>query len=79
MQSMKCQVSCLKSPPGLVLSSPAEAPGEAGAGRLHTSMYWPTQKACMDSLVSSNCSAASNATTGSSVANWAASRTEKHA
>lgn len=36
-----------------------------------TSMYWPTQKACMDSLVSSNCRAASKATTGSSPANWA--------
>lgn len=35
-------------------------------------MYWPTQNACIDSLVSSNCRAASRATTGSSPANWAA-------
>lgn len=40
-------------------------------GVVCTSMYWPTQKACIDSLVSSNCRAASKATTGSSPANWA--------
>lgn len=34
-----------------------------------TSRYWPTQKACMESRVSSNCRAASRATTGSSPAN----------
>lgn len=41
---------------------------------IFTSMYWPTQKACIDSRVSSNCKAASKATTGSSPANWANER-----
>lgn len=42
-----------------------------------TSIYWPTQKDCIDSLVSSNCRAASKATTGSSPANWAV-KTRNH-
>lgn len=42
-----------------------------------TSRYWPTQKACIDSRVSSNCKAASRATTGSSPANWAETKGTK--
>lgn len=42
-----------------------------------TSRYWPTQKACIDSRVSSNCKAASKATTGSSPTNWAKTKKNK--
>ena len=42
-----------------------------------TSRYWPTQKACIDSRVSSNCKAASKATTGSSPTNWAEIKQKK--